>query len=111
MVTHCEVLRMAVASCSQLQGENLSDDFEVAEEYSQTIAAVRQSSTNYEALLDALPDCPEDCPIAAQTGDPLGPGCINYDLAHDILRTSARRLALELYIKWHAGNELPPGGR
>jgi hypothetical protein len=107
MVARCEVLRMAGELCSQLAGERIPDDFEVAGEYSQTVSAVRQRYTNYEALLDALPDCP----IADRVGDPIGPGCTNYDLAHDILRTSARRLALELYCKWHAGRELPPKGR
>jgi hypothetical protein len=108
MTAGCDVLRMAGASCSQLAGESIPDDFEAAGEYSQTVAAVRQSYTNYEALLDALPDCPLECPIAAKTGDLVGPGCTAYDLAHDILRTNARRLALELYIEWHAGKELPP---
>ncbi len=97
MVTRCEVLRMAVESCSQLAGESMPADFEAAGEYLQTVSAVRQNYTNYQALLDAVPDCPLECPIAA-----------NYDLAHDILRTSARRLALELYSEWHVGRELPP---
>lgn len=110
MVMRCEALRMARELCSQLAGESIPDDFEAAEDYSQTVSAVRQSYTNYQALLDALPDCPEDCPIADRLGDPVGPGCTNYDLAHDILRTTARRLALELYSEWHAGRELPPDG-
>ncbi len=108
MMRRCEVLRRAGELCSQLAGESIPDDFEVAGEYLQTVSAVRQSYTNYQALLDALPACPLECPIADKTGDPIGPGCTNYDLAHDILRTSARRLALELFSEWHTGRELPP---
>ena len=107
MALSCDVLRMAFESCSQLAGESIPHDFEVAEEYSQTVSAVRQSHINYQALLDTVPGCPSDCPIADKVGDPIGPGCTHYDLAHDILRTSARRLALELYCEWHAGRELP----
>ena len=45
-------------------------------------------SADDQALLDALPDCPLECPIADKLGDSVGPGCTNYDLTHDILRTS-----------------------
>ncbi len=110
MVTRCDVLRVAVESCSRLTGQSIPADFEAGGEYLQTVSAVRQSYTNYDALLDALPDCPLDCPIADRMGEPIGPGCTNYDLAHDILRTSARRLALELFAEWHADKELPPDG-
>ena len=58
-----------------------------------TLAHLHRGLTNCETLLEALPACPQACPIAAVNSDVVGTECSNYHRASDILRTRARWVA------------------
>ncbi len=107
MLTSCDVTETAGRLSLQLEAQAIPDDYDPVGAYWQIIANVRHSFTNYDTLLAALPDCPLECPIAESNGDLTGQSCANYDLAHDILKTEARRLAMNLYRAWEGEAPAP----
>lgn len=97
MMTACEVTETAIRLCLLLQVGRIPEDFHRAGDYRHVMTRVLDEYTNYQALREALPSCPADCPIAARAGQHPGSTCFNYHLARDILQTEARRRALVMF--------------
>jgi hypothetical protein len=102
MIRPCKLTEKAGELCSDMIARSIPQDFVLSGDYWQVMADFRHDFTNYDALVEALPDCPMDCPIAASMDEPSGPSCFNYDLAHDMLRTDARWLAMRVFDEWYA---------
>jgi hypothetical protein len=107
MVARCPMIQTARALRSKLEAQSIPDDYHPEGAYWEVMLEVRRRFTNYSALIATLPTCPLDCPIAAKAGGPIGPGCFDYDLAQDMLRTEARWLALRAFEAWQARGNKP----
>ena len=60
--------------------------------YNQILAHVRHEHTNYEELLNELPDCPIECSAYEEYGLD-GIACQHRGIAHDILKWAVKSLA------------------
>jgi hypothetical protein len=102
MIMRCAVTEAAARLTLQLEAYPIPDDFDPSGKYWQVITRVRNRYTNYQALVDALPDCPLNC------GRRVGAGCSSYDFATDILDQEARRLAVCSLDAWQARRKTLP---
>ena len=93
MIPTCQAVDAAHELCKQLEASGEIEPLDGEIPYLVKIAHVRHANTNYETLLEQLPECPVDCPIASAHNELSGAACQNYDLAHDILKSEARRVA------------------
>lgn len=93
MIRICTLTDAARKSGTELRVRELPVDLDPDGDW-ELLAGLRHTFTNYEALMVAWPDCPQDCPIAALNKDEVGVECGNYQVAVDMLRTRARWVAL-----------------
>lgn len=95
----------------KLEGSDLPPDYEPADDqYLQIIANIRHEYTNYEELLYALSAYTTGaCPVYFISGE-IHPDCeeeqcAQLDMAHDILKSEAKKIAVQLFDKWSRTRE------
>lgn len=67
--------------------------------YNQIVAHVRHEYTNYERLLEKLPDCPIE--FECESFDAFGDGiCLHREIAHETLKWEAKSKAEIVYARW-----------
>lgn len=100
-----DLSKIAYSLAEKLQAREIPSDFDPEGwHYLEAVAHVRHTFTNYEDLLEELPDC-LDC--FGEDGE-----CIHKAVAHDILKVEAKSLAMQIYDQWieQHENKIAPSG-